>query len=269
MASARWRSASRLTIVCSGMVGFSVLGAGLQLYRVYRSWKKRLKRRIFAGMNVENFERIRGEVGAYSARMVAVSKLKSVSDIGVLYGLGQRAFGENYVQELVQKYELLPKDIEWHFIGHLQRNKVRYIVPFVDTIQSVDSVELLEVIEREAAKVGRVVRCLLQVHVAKEESKFGFSAARLLEVAESINPLTYKHLYIGGLMGMASFTDDVQQVTDEFGLLRSLFERLRVGRFAGDVRFKELSMGMSGDYLIALKEGSTLVRIGSLLFGAR
>ena len=212
----------------------------------------------------ELFFKLKEEINASGATLVAVSKKKSVEEIKALYDLGQRDFGENYVQELLQKQPLLPADIRWHFIGHLQRNKVKSILPFCKLIQGVDRLELLEEINKQASKLERVVDCLLQVHIATEESKFGFDSAELSAVLPVLS--SYSHVRVVGLMGMASFTDNLSQVNAEFRLLKKLFDQYRSYFLITD---PFLSMGMSGDYKIALEEGSTMIRIGSLLFGAR
>ncbi|MFM1857402.1 MAG: hypothetical protein RLZ05_462 [Bacteroidota bacterium] len=212
----------------------------------------------------ELFFKLKEEINASGATLVAVSKKKSVEEIKALYDLGQRDFGENYVQELLQKQPLLPDDIRWHFIGHLQRNKVKSILPFCTLIQGVDRLELLEEINKQASKLERVVDCLLQVHIATEESKFGFDSAELSAVLPALSG--YSHVRVVGLMGMASFTDNLSQVSAEFRFLKKLFDQYR-SYFLAPNPF--LSMGMSGDYKIALEEGSTMIRIGSLLFGAR
>lgn len=212
----------------------------------------------------ELFFKLKEEINANGATLVAVSKKKSVEEIKALYDLGQRDFGENYVQELLQKQPLLPADIRWHFIGHLQRNKVKSILPFCKLIQGVDRLELLEEINKQASKLERVVDCLLQVHIATEESKFGFDSAELSAVLPVLS--SYSHVRVVGLMGMASFTDNLSQVSAEFRLLKKLFDQYRSYFLITD---PFLSMGMSGDYKIALEEGSTMIRIGSLLFGAR
>ena len=217
-------------------------------------------------VNSEKYKEITEELAAKQVTLIAVSKTKPVEDIQSLFGLGQRDFGENYVQELVDKHTVLPADIRWHFIGHLQSNKVKYIAPFVHLIHGVDSLKLLKEINKQAAKCGRVMDCLLQVHIAQEESKFGMDEADLEEVKTSIGELS--NVRICGLMGMASFSDDLQKVRGEFQYLKSLFDR--VGEWAMlNGQWTVLSMGMSGDYQMAIEEGSTMVRIGSLLFGAR
>ncbi|HRX30498.1 MAG: YggS family pyridoxal phosphate-dependent enzyme [Bacteroidales bacterium] len=201
--------------------------------------------------------------------LVAVSKTHPSEKVMEAYNAGQRIFGENKVQELVGKYETMPKDIEWHLIGHLQTNKVKYITPFVSLIHSVDSLKLLQAIDKEAQKVNRVIDCLLQVHIAEEETKFGFSFD---EVYEALNSADYRQLHnvnVVGLMGMATFTDNTNQVRKEFRSLKGLFDKLKEQYFSENDNFKVLSMGMSGDYKIAVEEGSTMVRVGSSIFGAR
>jgi pyridoxal phosphate enzyme (YggS family) len=214
-------------------------------------------------VNTIAYQKIIGEL-CNKATLIAVSKIKPASDILVMYQLGQRDFGENYVQELVDKYNQLPKDIRWHFIGHLQSNKVKYIAPFVHLIHGVDSLKLLREINKQALKNNRVIQCLLQVHIAKEETKFGFEKKELLQInwAEIAD---LKGVEVIGLMGMASFSDNVQLVRSEFKNLKSTFNELQVLRPSLSI----LSMGMSGDYLMAIEEGSNMVRIGSLLFGNR
>lgn len=205
------------------------------------------------------------------ATLVAVSKTKPVSDIQALYELGQRDFGENYVQELVDKQAMLPQDIRWHFIGHLQRNKVRFIAPFVTLIHAVDSFKLLQEINKEAAKNSRVVNVLLQLQIAEEETKHGLDENKLLELLQfyEAQKQTMQHVRITGLMGMATFTEDPEKIKAEFERLRNFFVFLKDTVFIGSETFRELSMGMSSDYNIALETGSTLVRIGSRLFGTR
>jgi len=211
------------------------------------------------------YHQLRSELDAQGVTLLAVSKTKPIADIEALYQLGHRDFAENYVQELVEKQPLLPSDIRWHFIGHLQRNKVKYIAPFCHLIQSVDSLSLLQEINKHAQKHQRSIDVLLQVHIAIEETKFGLDEQELFSLLAQAH--LYSHVRIKGLMGMASFTDRTEQVRDEFSQLRSIFERA-CGQFSG-LSLTTLSMGMSGDYLLAIECGSTMVRVGSLLFGAR
>lgn len=202
-------------------------------------------------------------------KLVAVSKTKPNEDIMEAYGAGQRIFGENKVQDMVQKYEELPRDIKWHFIGHLQTNKVKYITPFVDLIHGVDSLKLLTVIDKEAKKNGRLILCLLQFHIAEEETKFGLNMEEAIELLNSEEFKNATNVRIAGVMGMATFTDDETQIRREFSGLKSIFEALKNSFFSDNTDFCEISMGMSDDYLLAIKEGSTMVRIGSTIFGAR
>ena len=218
-------------------------------------------------VNSEEYQKIVGKLKEKNVTLVAVSKTKPVEDILELYKLGQRDFGENYVQELVEKHEQLPKDIRWHFIGHLQSNKAKQIAPFISLIHSVDSEKLLKEINKQAARNNRVIDCLLQVHIAKEETKFGLDENELKELFAS-NLKTYKNVFVKGLMGMASFTDNQEMVRKEFQLLKSLFD-IHTALQTSNVNFQTLSMGMSSDYNIAIEEGSNMVRIGSLLFGKR
>ncbi len=214
------------------------------------------------------YKKIKALTDQQNATLVAVSKFKSLEDISVLYDLGQRDFGENFVQELALKYETLPKDIRWHFIGHLQRNKVKYIAPFIHLIHGVDSEKLLAEINKEGVKNNRVIDSLLQVHIADEETKFGLDEGELSELATRIfemNSTIYKNVSIRGLMGMASFTENKDKVRNEFKKLHNLYSTLNLKPST----FNLLSMGMSGDFTVALEEGSNMVRIGSLLFGAR
>ena len=185
------------------------------------------------------------------------------------YAAGQRVFGENKVQEMVDKYEQLPKDINWHMIGHLQTNKVKYIAPFVALIHGVESLKLLETINKEANKVGRVIPCLLQFHIAQEETKFGLTLEEAREILESEAYRGMQNVRIAGVMGMATNTDNEEQIRAEFRHLKEIFDTLKREYFPGNADFKELSMGMSGDYPIAVQEGSTMVRVGSAIFGAR
>lgn len=213
----------------------------------------------------QNIARIKSSLPE-NVRLVAVSKTFPASDISAAYGCGQRAFGENRPQELRAKHEELPEDIEWHFIGSLQTNKIKYIAPYVSLIHSVDSARLLEAIDAQAAGCGRVIDVLFEFHAAREATKHGWGEEELLGYAESGEPLQWRNVRIRGLMAMASFTDDTATVRGEFRRTRRLFERL--GAIFGD-GFDTLSMGMSGDYKIAVDEGSTLVRIGSSIFGNR
>ncbi len=216
-----------------------------------------------------SWEEICESLSPYQAGLVAVSKTKPPAQILELYHKGQKVFGENKVQEIVDKFEVLPKDIEWHFIGHLQTNKVKYIAPFVKLIHAVDSLRLLQEIDKQAAKYQRTIPCLLQFKIAAEDSKFGLSPDAAQELLSTTEFAALQHVRVDGVMGMATFTEDVEQVRREFRRLRQIFEQLKAGFFPDKPHFKEVSMGMSDDYQIALEEGSTLVRIGSLLFGAR
>lgn len=209
------------------------------------------------------------ELAPHNARLVAVSKTKPVSDLLEAYNAGNKIFGENKVQELVEKYEVMPKDVEWHMIGHLQRNKVKYIAPFVALIHAVDSIRLLKEIDKQGAKNNRVIDCLLQVHIADEEAKFGFDAHELKAAVTDPELKEMKNIRIIGLMGMATFTDDTNQIRNEFRGLRNLFDEIKDTNLPENIHMQELSMGMSGDYKIALEEGSTMVRIGSSIFGLR
>ena len=203
------------------------------------------------------------------AKLIAVSKTKPVEKILEAYHAGQRDFGENKVQELVSKYEEMPKDILWHMIGHLQSNKVKFIAPFVSLIHSVDSMKLLEEINRQGAKANRIIPCLLQVHIAEEESKFGFSDDEVLGILQGeVLPQLY-HVSVIGLMGMATLTEDVAEIRKEFRHLKELFERIKSLSLPPNALMRELSMGMSGDFQIALEEGSTMIRVGSAIFGER
>jgi pyridoxal phosphate enzyme (YggS family) len=214
-------------------------------------------------IDLEKYKEIQARLGS-AVSLVAVSKTKPVEDIRALYEAGQRDFGENYVQELVDKQPQLPPDIRWHFIGHLQSNKVRYLIPFVHLIHGVDSLRLLKEINKQAAKTGRVVDVLLQVFIAREETKFGLDSAELADLLQTVRavPAEWANVRVRGLMGMASFSEDANAVREEFKVLKSLFDKY----FSGPAI---LSMGMSGDYQLAVAEGSTMVRLGSLLFGKR
>lgn len=220
-------------------------------------------------VNTAKYKSIINELADKHAILVAVSKTKPVEDILELYSLGHRDFGENYVQELVEKSGSLPADIHWHFIGHLQSNKVKYIAPFVHLIHGVDSFKLLNEINKQGEKAGRKIDCLLQVHIAKEETKFGFNEEELILAMDHLNSLKIDHVCICGLMGMASFTTDMNVVRTEFKYLKKIFDNTRARLPVSQHPMETLSMGMSSDYKIALDEGSTMVRIGSLLFGER
>jgi PLP dependent protein len=216
----------------------------------------------------ENISTLKNQLPS-SVKLIAVSKTKPADDIIEAYNCGQRYFGENRVQELLHKKDLLPADIEWHLIGHLQTNKVKYIVPFISMIQSVDSYKLLVALNSEALKIEKIVSCLLQIHIADEETKFGFSMNELCDNLKSYDVLNLKNVRVCGVMGMATFTSDKDQVKKEFRYLRDCFHLLKEQYFPSSGYFKEISMGMSGDYKLAIEEGSTVVRIGSLIFGER
>lgn len=202
-------------------------------------------------------------------KLVAVTKTKPVEEILEVYRAGHRLFGENKVQELLPKYEALPKDIEWHMIGHLQTNKVKHIAPFVGMIHSVDSLKLLKAIDKEAAKNKRFIPCLLQFHVAEEETKFGLSLDEALDILRSEDFANLRNISIRGVMGMATFTDDETKVHREFRHLKHIFDHLKKDVFSQDSGFCEISMGMSDDCRIAIAEGSTMIRVGSSIFGSR
>lgn len=216
----------------------------------------------------ENIDRIKANL-PLNVSLVAVSKTKPAELLMEAYNHGQRAFGENKVQELAWKYEDLPKDIEWHYIGHLQTNKVKYIASFVHLIHGVDSFKLLKTIDSEAKKVGRTISCLLQFHIAEEETKFGLSMQEAEEILSSDEYKLLENVQVSGVMGMATYTDDENQVRKEFACLKTYFEKLKSNHFSDNELFKTISMGMSGDYLTAIEEGSTMVRIGSTIFGER
>jgi pyridoxal phosphate enzyme (YggS family) len=204
-----------------------------------------------------------------SVSIVAVSKTKSVNEILEAYNTGHKIFGENRVQELVAKKDNLPPDIEWHYIGHLQSNKVKYIVPFISMIESVDSFRLLKIINSESLKSDRVTECLLQFYIAREETKSGFSMDEVREMVRSEEFKQLQNVKICGVMGMATFTSDETQIRNEFRQLYCHFSELKTSYFSGSTAFKEISMGMSGDFRIAVEEGSTIIRIGSIIFGER
>jgi len=202
-------------------------------------------------------------------KLVAVSKTKPVNIIDEAYNAGQRCFGENKVQELVEKQPLLPDEIEWHFIGHLQRNKVKFIAPFVSLIHAVDSLKLLNEINKHASNNNRIINCLLQFHIAKESTKFGLNNNEAIELLESDQYNSFKHVNIIGVMGMATFTDNTEQVRLEFRLLKTYFNEMKEKFFSEKEAFREISMGMSDDYKTAIEEGSTMLRIGTKIFGER
>ncbi len=219
-------------------------------------------------MNIKNnIEKFTQTLPA-GCRLIAVSKTQPIEKIQEAYAAGQRLFGENKAQELTSKFESLPKDFEWHMIGHLQSNKVKYIVPFVNLIHSIDSLKLLAEVDKQAKKIGRVVDCLLQVHIAAEDTKYGFSESEIFETfqAEQFKSLT--HIRIVGLMGMATLTENQAQIRKEFKSLKTLFDKIKI-MSVPSVTMKELSMGMSSDYKIAIEEGSTLIRVGTAIFGER
>lgn len=216
----------------------------------------------------ENLNIVRATVSS-NVTLIAVSKTKPVPDLQEAYDAGQRIFGENKALEMRDKYQELPKDIQWHFIGHLQTNKIKYIAPFVTLIHAIDSLSLLEAVNKEAAKNNRVIDCLLQFHIAQEETKFGLDIEEAKSLLESESFKNLKNINICGVMGMATFTDDVVQVRNEFKNLRNIFEALKENYFKANDSFKEISMGMSDDYPIAIEEGATMVRVGSKIFGAR
>jgi PLP dependent protein len=220
---------------------------------------------MFIKDNLQNiFSAIPKEV-----KLIVVSKTRTNDEILEAYDAGQRAFGENKVQEIIRKQSQLPSDIEWHLIGHLQSNKVKSIVPFVSVIHSVDSLKILKAINDEASLVNKVIPCLLQVHIAQEETKYGFSYEKLTQMLESAEIAELKNVLISGVMGMATFTEDTNQIRNEFKCLYNILNDLKQKFFKDDIHFKELSMGMSDDYIIAIEEGSTIVRIGSKIFGPR
>ncbi|TJZ50590.1 YggS family pyridoxal phosphate-dependent enzyme [Sphingobacterium olei] len=216
-----------------------------------------------------NIEEIQQELAPLSVTLVAISKTKSNEDILEAYNAGQRLFGENMVQELVDKYEALPKDIEWHLVGHLQTNKVKYIAPFISLIHSVDSFKLLKEINKHAVKNNRVIDCLLQVFIAEEETKYGFDHAELIEMFQQAEFAELKNVRIRGLMGIATNTDKEKEIKEEFYELKMLFDGVKVSYYRKEDTFDILSMGMSSDYKLAIERGSNMVRLGSTIFGKR
>jgi pyridoxal phosphate enzyme (YggS family) len=217
----------------------------------------------------DNIKSLKKETEAGKVILLAVSKTKPAAEVLEAYDAGQRLFGENQVQELVEKQEQLPKDIEWHLIGHLQTNKVKYIAPFVSMIQSVDSVKLLQEINKHAQKANRVIDCLLQIYIADEETKFGLGFDEAIELLRSDEFAGFKNIRIRGLMGIATNTDNEKQITDEYYELKTFFDGIKVSYFRKDDSFNILSMGMSSDYKIAIEQGSNMVRLGSTIFGTR
>jgi pyridoxal phosphate enzyme (YggS family) len=219
-------------------------------------------------MIIENINKLYNELPSH-VKLIAVSKTKPIEDIEAAYNIGQKRFGENKVQEMVDKYTKLPNDIEWHMIGHLQSNKVKYIAPFVSYIHSVDSPKILEIINKEAKKNNRVINCLLQIYIAKEETKFGFDENEIMAFLESDLYKSFDNIKICGMMGMATYTENMGQIRNEFKNLFIIFTNIKSKYFTNKEYFKELSMGMSGDYRIAIEEGSTMIRLGSSIFGER
>lgn len=217
----------------------------------------------------ENLKEITEQISGTNCKLIAVSKTKPVDLIMDAYNAGQRDFGENKIQELRDKPTKLPSDIRWHMIGHLQTNKVKYIAPFIHLIHAVDSLKLLKEINKQASRNERVINCLLQMHIAQEEQKFGFEESSLFEMLQSDEFASLGNIKITGLMGMATFTNDEDQVRSEFKSLKKTFENVRTQFDHPNMDMKEISMGMSGDYLIAIEEGSTMIRVGSNIFGAR
>ncbi|QEK51499.1 YggS family pyridoxal phosphate-dependent enzyme [Pedobacter aquae] len=217
----------------------------------------------------DNLLKLKKEIEQEDVKLIAVSKTKPVEDIMEAYDAGQRLFGENHVQELVEKHEALPKDIEWHLIGHLQSNKVKYIAPFIHLIHSVDSLKLLQEINKQAAKNNRVINCLLQVYIADEETKYGLGFDEVIDLLRSDEFASLQNIKIVGLMGIATNSDNEKQIKEEFYELKTLFDGVKASYFRKDEDFKEISMGMSTDYKIAIEQGSTMVRIGSDIFGKR
>jgi pyridoxal phosphate enzyme (YggS family) len=217
----------------------------------------------------DNVRRLKNETTPINVSLVVVSKTKPAPDVQEAYDAGQRKFGENLVQELVEKHEQPPKDIEWHLIGHLQSNKAKYVAPFVGMIQSVDSLKLLQEIDKQAKKNNRVINCLLQVHIADEDTKFGLDFDEVIELLRSEGFSALNNIKIRGLMGIATNTDNEKQVKDEFYELRVFFDGIKLSFFRRDDAFDTLSMGMSSDYKIAIEQGSTMIRVGSTVFGER
>jgi len=217
----------------------------------------------------DNIKRLKRETDPINVTLIAVSKTKPAAEVMEAYNAGQRLFGENMVQELVEKYEQLPKDIQWHLIGHLQSNKVKYIAPFITMIQSADSLKLLQEINKHAEKNNRVIDCLLQIYIADEETKFGLGFDEAIELLRSEELAKLRHIRIRGLMGIATNTENEKQIKEEYYELKNFFDGIKQSFFRKDEAFDTLSMGMSSDYKIAIEEGSTMVRLGSTIFGQR
>lgn len=217
----------------------------------------------------DNIKRLKNETDTIKVQLIAVSKTKPEEEIMEAYNAGQRVFGENMVQELVDKYEHLPKDIEWHLIGHLQSNKVKYIAPFITMIQSIDSLKLLQEIDKHAQKHNRVIDCLLQVYIADEETKYGLGFDEAIELLRSEEFTALKNIRLRGLMGIATNTENEKQIKEEFYELKTFFDGVKQSFFRKEDSFDTLSMGMSSDYKIAIEQGSNMVRLGSTIFGQR
>jgi pyridoxal phosphate enzyme (YggS family) len=217
----------------------------------------------------DNIINLKKETDAINVALLAVSKTKPAEDLQQAYDAGQRLFGENMVQELVEKYEVLPKDIQWHLIGHLQTNKVKYIAPFISMIQSVDSIKLLQEINKHAIKNNRVIDCLLQIYIADEETKFGLGFDEAIELLRSEEFAELKNIRIRGLMGIATNTDSEKQIKDEYYELKTFYDGVKLSFFRKEESFDTLSMGMSSDYKLAIEQGSNMIRLGSTIFGGR
>lgn len=215
----------------------------------------------------QNLKKIQSELPEH-VTLVAVSKTKPISDIMQAYEVGQRIFGENKIQDMVEKHEHMPKDIQWHMIGHVQRNKVKYMAPFVSLIHGVENFKVLKEIDKQAAKHNRIIDCLLQIKIASEDSKFGMMPREAMEIIGSEEFSELKNILITGVMGMATFTDDQNQIKTEFSLLKSTYEQLKHNQ-TGNCQMQTISMGMSGDYKLAIDSGSTMIRVGSRIFGTR
>ncbi len=220
-------------------------------------------------MNIAENLRLLNHSIPVNVQLIVVSKTQSIETLTKVYEAGHKVFAENKVQELLTKAAALPSDIQWHFIGHLQTNKVRLIVPFIHMIQSIDSMKLLKEVEKEAGKIGHIIPCLLQMHIASEETKFGLDHGELIEILDSPGFRDMKHIRIDGLMGMATFTNNVAVVKQEFRTLKETFDEIKANFFSQCSDFSQLSMGMSGDYKLAIEQGSTMVRIGTAIFGER